>query len=256
MSKKIQNKKKRRLIPIIIIAALIAVFAVYLSDYYRADADALKVFEESDDMVSVEEKQSAVYFIPDEIKAGFIFYPGGKVQAEAYSPLMERCAKEGILCILEKMPFNLAVFKPNAADGAKEEFPDVKNWYIGGHSLGGVMAAKYVFNHADQYNGLILLASYSTSDISNTGLEVLSVYGSEDGVLNMDSYKENKKNLPNNLNEQVINGGCHAYFGSYGKQRGDNEPKITNEEQIDITAKIIGEFMENSNKLALTIDEC
>ncbi len=256
MSKKMKNKKKIILIPVIIIAAVIIVSAVYLSDYYRADAAALETIDGSGNMVEVEDIENAVYFIPDEINAGFIFYPGGKVQAEAYAPLMKMCAEEGILCVLEKMPFNLAVFKPNAADGTEEKFPEVESWYIGGHSLGGVMAAKYVSNHADEYNGLILLASYSTSDISNTGLEVLSVYGSEDGVLNMDSYKENKKNLPDDLKEQVIDGGCHAYFGSYGKQKGDNEPQITNEEQIDITAEIIGEFIENSNNLALAIDEC
>ena len=255
MNNKRKSKKKRKLIPLIIIAAVIISCAVYLSDYYRADAAASKAME-SDAVAEVEDTKNAVYFIPDEIKAGFIFYPGGKVQAEAYAPLMKSCAKEGILCIIEKMPFNLAVLRPNAADGAEEKFPEIESWYIGGHSLGGVMAARYVTNHTEQYNGMILLASYSTSDLSNTGLNVLSVYGSEDGVLNMEKYAENKKNLPNDLNEQLINGGCHAYFGSYGKQKGDNEPQITNEEQVDITAEIIGEFIEYSNNLALAIDEC
>ncbi|MBQ3601265.1 MAG: alpha/beta hydrolase, partial [Lachnospiraceae bacterium] len=112
-----------------------------------------------------------------------MFYPGGKVEYTAYLPLMNSLAEEGILCVLLKMPFNLAVLDMNAADGIQEQFPEIENWYIGGHSLGGAMAASYLETHANDYQGLILLGSYSTADLSTTELEVLSIYGSEDTVL-------------------------------------------------------------------------
>lgn len=174
-----------------------------------------------------------------------IFYPGGKVQYEAYAPLMEACAKQGILCILLQMPGNLAVLDINAAEGIPEDYPDIENWYIAGHSLGGSMAASYISSHEKGYKGLILLAAYSTADLKEKGLDVLSIYGSQDGVLKMNSYEKYRSNLPEKFTEIVIPGGCHAYFGSYGAQKGDGTPEISNEEQILLTADAIGDFIGN-----------
>ena len=156
---------------------------------------------------------------------------------------MEACAQRGILCVLVHMPGNLAVFDINAADGIREQYPDITNWYLAGHSLGGSMAASYLGSHAEEYDGLILLASYSTEDLNKSGLDVLSVYGSEDGVLKMDSYEKYRKNLPEDFTEIIIPGGCHAYFGCYGPQDGDGTPEISNEEQIRLTADAIEEMV-------------
>ena len=76
------------------------------------------------------------------------------------------------------------------------QYPQIEKWYIGGHSLGGSMAATYLSDHVAEFEGLILLGSYSTVDLSNSKLDVLSIYGSEDKVLNHNSYNENKSNLP------------------------------------------------------------
>ena len=105
------------------------------------------------------------------------------------------------------------------------------------------MAASYVSNHLDDYNGLILLASYSTEDLSQTNLNVLSIYGSEDKVLSLDKYKESIVNLPLGFVEQVIEGGNHAYFGNYGEQSADGNASITPDEQIKITMQYISDFM-------------
>ena len=98
--------------------------------------------------------------------------------------------------------------------------------------------------NAGDFSGVILLASYSTADLSKLPLKVLSVYGSNDGVLNMEKYEEFKTNLPQDFSEKIIDGGCHAYFGAYGAQEGDNEPGITRDEQISITANAILDFTE------------
>ena len=152
---------------------------------------------------------------------------------------MAELAREGVLCVLVEMPFNLAVFDINAADGIQEQYPEIEDWYIGGHSLGGSMAASYLADHTDEYEGLILLGSYSTADLSNTDLNVLSIYGSEDRVLDCEKYDENRSNLPDDFTEVVIEGGCHAYFGMYGAQDGDGTPTISNHEQIRLTAEYI-----------------
>ena len=145
--------------------------------------------------------------------------------------------------MLMEMPFNLAVLDVHAADGIREMYPTVENWYIGGHSLGGSMAAAYLAENAEDYDGLILLGSYSTADLSGADIEVLSVYGSEDRVLNREKYDENKSNLPDSFTELVIDGGCHAYFGMYGAQDGDGTPTVKSEEQINMTANAIAALM-------------
>lgn len=228
-----------------VMVILVGACAIYVSDYYHADMTAIQDYEPETGTYKEEKMDDGTWiFRPDTAEAGFIFYPGGKVEHTAYNPLMRACAAEGILCVLVEMPFNLAVLDINAADGVMGEYPEIEKWYIGGHSLGGSMAASYLGDHTDEYEGLILLGSYSTVDISDTDLEVLSIYGSEDQVLNRDKYEENKKNLPQTVEEVIIDGGCHAYFGMYGEQDGDGKAAISNEEQIAITSGQIAEFTE------------
>ena len=237
-----KNKRKILIISISIVAALAIIFgacAIYLGDYYRADEGAIAVFAPEDNVTVSTLDGGNVVFEPQNAKVGLIFYPGGKVEANAYQPLMAELACEGVLCVLVEMPFNLAVFDINAADGIQEQYPEIEDWYIGGHSLGGSMAASYLADHVDEYEGLILLGSYSTADLSNTDLDVLSIYGSEDKVLNREKYDENKSNLPDGFCEVVIDGGCHAYFGMYGAQDGDGTPTISNHEQIGLTVEHI-----------------
>lgn len=225
------------------LAIIVGACVIYLNDYYHADNEAISTFMPQG-VVLKQEKDGKVVFEPEGATKGFIFYPGGKVEYTAYVPLMQACAEEGILCVLIEMPFNLAVFDINAADGIQKEYPEIEEWYIGGHSLGGSMAASYLADNADDYEGLILLGSYSTADLSNTDLAVLSVFGSEDKVMNREKYQDNKSNLPSDFTEFVIDGGCHAYFGMYGLQDGDGTPKITNTEQIRITVENIVKIME------------
>ena len=156
---------------------------------------------------------------PENPAAGFIFYPGGKVEISAYEPLMQACAAQDILCVLVSMPFHLAVFDKNAADGIQEQYPQIDSWYIGGHSLGGAMAASYVSKHADSFDGLILLGAYSTADISETALRVLSVYGSEDGVLNRSKYEKNKSNLPENFKKSRLQADVTLILACMGHKR-------------------------------------
>lgn len=226
-----------------LVIVLISVSGIYVSDYYHADKDAIAGFTYSESVSIKQIDKGGIVYTPEDAVAGFIFYPGGKVEYTAYEPLMLACAEQGILCVLLEMPFNLAVLDMNAANGIPALFPDIENWYIGGHSLGGSIAASYASKNTNIFKGLVLLGSYSTADISNSNMKVLSIYGSEDQVLNRDNYKKNRDNLPKDFFEYVIDGGCHAYFGMYGPQEGDGTPTISNAEQIRMTAEeICGEI--------------
>ena len=227
-------KSKIFLIPLALILALAVGCGIYLESYYRAEPEALAL---------AEDMEGDLVWAPEDAETGLIFYPGGKVDPAAYAPLMEALADRGILCVVTEMPFHLAVFDVDAAAGIQAEFPGVERWYIGGHSLGGSMAAAYLEGCEEDYEGLILLAAYSTADLSESPLEVLSVYGSEDLVLDRENYGDYLGNLPGEFRELVIDGGCHAGFGMYGTQDGDGIPVITSEEQIAITAETIAEMV-------------
>lgn len=212
---------------------------IYTGDYYRAQDAAVA----SSEAVTVTITEDRAIFVPEQAEAGLIFYPGGKVEFTAYAPLMAKLAKENILCVLLKMPLNLAVLDMDAAEAIPEQFPEVERWYLAGHSLGGSMAASFAGSHADTYDGLILLAAYSTEDLSQTKLKVCSLYGDRDGVLNMEKYARYRSNLPENTLEQILEGGNHAGFGSYGPQEGDGSSALEPGVQLQWTADTIAEFI-------------
>lgn len=233
--------KKRIKTTICMFCALLLLMAsAYTNSYYKASEEVMNTVDRA-----IELNENALLFKPQgEAECGLIFYPGGKVEYTAYATLMEACSKRGILCVLVKMPWNLAVFDVNAAEGIQEQFPNVKEWYMSGHSLGGAMAASYIDKQKDEFEGLILLASYSTKDLSDTELKVLSIYGTEDQILDKSKYEEYKLNFPADYREEILVGGCHAYFGDYGEQEGDGVPQISVEEQQKWTVDVIEKFIK------------
>ncbi len=235
------EKRKRRILLAVVAAVLALVLGCgfYVNNYYRAEITAMEVPPH----VFVEAADDRMVFLPEKPEAGLIFYPGGKVEFSAYAPLMARLAEENILCVLLKMPLNLAVLDMAAAEGIPEQFPEVERWYLAGHSLGGSMAASFAGKHADDYAGLILLASYSTEDLTETGLPVCSLYGDQDGVLNLEKYREYRVNLPEDTQELVLEGGNHAGFGSYGPQEGDGVSSLEPGAQLSWTADSILAFI-------------
>ena len=240
------QKKKTNLwlIPItaLVLIAMIVCF-IYVNDYYEADYAAIETFCNFESVSKTVYDDGTIVYSPESADTALIFYPGGKVEYTAYEPLMTACAEKGVLCVLIEMPCNLAVLDMNAADGICEKFPEIESWYIGGHSLGGSMAASYIEKNSENFDGLVLLGSYSTADLSQADLDVISIYGSEDKVLNGEKYEKYRSNLPEDFSEFIIDGGCHAYFGMYGEQDGDGTAAISNEKQIEFTAQKICDWI-------------
>ncbi len=233
-------KHKLRRLPVILLALLLILTAgvgLYAADYYHMDSTAAAA------LAGAEQSHHMTIFSADEAHAGLIFYPGGKVEATAYAPLMEALAAQGITCVIAHMPLNLAVLDTNAASDIPERFPHIDSWYIAGHSLGGSMAASYAAEAKD-ISGLILLAAYSTADLTDSSLPVLSIYGSEDGVLNMEKYTQYRSYLPTDTTELILPGGNHAQFGSYGQQEGDGEATLSPADQLQQTADAIADFIQ------------
>ncbi len=213
---------------------LAAIIIVYASTHYDA---VHPYFPEAENGVVEKEVKGGLFFDGPGTKEALVFYPGGLVDYEAYVPLMREIAAGGVDCFLVEMPYYLAVFGINKADkyvNSKEY--SYENWYVGGHSLGGAMAASYAGKHKDQVVGLLLCAAYSTAKLPDS-MTVVSVYGSEDKVLQLDKYEKYHENLPGSLVEKVLKGGNHGQFGDYGDQKGDGQATISSKEQVSETSK-------------------
>lgn len=231
----------------VILFGLGAAFTWYVSTAYEPQEQAIEGLNTTEKVTVIEEDE---YFLfePNENlhDIGLIFYQGGKVEEAAYAPLMQLIAEQGIEVYLLKMPFNLAVFDSNAAGEVMTENEYIDKWYIAGHSLGGVMASSFANENSDLLNGIIFLASYPSADLSQTSLNSLSIYGSNDEVLNAEAYEEALSKFPKQTEEIIIEGGNHAQFGNYGKQAGDGEPEISIDSQQQQTAVLIEKFIENT----------
>lgn len=226
---------KRILIGLVLVLLLaIAGFVIWGSTPARPDATALQALE-SDETVTISEGKYWLEFEPSNRTptTGLIFYPGGRVDYRAYSPLMREIANGGYSVFLVKMPLSLAVFGVNRADAVLAANPEITTWYIGGHSLGGAMAASYVYNNPVGVQGLILWAAYpaESNDLSGSGFPVLSIIANRDGLATLENYKAAAPYLPADTVWVEIDGGNHAQFGSYGPQNGDLEATITAEDQ-------------------------
>lgn len=219
-------------------------FLIYVSSYYQANSLAIDSLK-SDALVEVKENGNILFEPVSNAKnIGFIFYPGAKVEATAYAPMAKEIASNGYTVIIAKMNFNLAILSPNKADGIINNHQNIDTWAIGGHSLGGVMAADYALEN-EKIKGLVLLASYpqKKTNLSSKQIKVLSLWGSVDKVADLQKVKEAKNVMPSDAEFIEIKGGNHGGFGDYGLQKGDNKSSITNKQQMMDTSKYIIETL-------------
>ncbi len=206
---------------------------------------------ESDTLVKVN-REPWLSFEPTplETNTGFIFYPGGRVMAEAYAPLARAVAENGYLVIVPSMPLNFAILNPNIASDIIPAHPDIGHWVIGGHSLGGVMAARFAHDQPQLVDGLVLLAAYPEAhiDLSSRELSAAMIYGDSDGLVSIQEVENALSQLPENTRKLLISGGNHAQFGWYGAQAGDNPAQINREQQLAQVLSAILPVMADAGK--------
>lgn len=179
---------------------------------------------------------------------GLVFYPGGLVKPAAYIPLAASLAKDCYRMLIAKMPFDLAVLNSNIAKDLKSQYASqVQQWFIGGHSLGGAMAAKVIKNNPNQYQGLILLAAYpaESDSLAQTDIPVLSISASNDGLATRAKVEASRSSLPPNTIYHEIAGGNHAQFGDYGPQDKDGVATISGSRQLEATYQSIARFIKD-----------
>ncbi|MGX8797329.1 alpha/beta fold hydrolase [Fusibacter sp. JL298sf-3] len=228
---KLQTIKRSALAIIAVLLLSTLGFLIYAGIDYGPDEVAQRLLKEAPDIYS----DGNLTLLPAGSKAdtALIFYPGAKVEAAAYLPILNEIRATGITCILVDMPLNMAIFNSNAADDIFEKFPGIRHWYIGGHSMGGAMASAYASKYPEVVEGLILMGAYVYGDYPPA--DALTIYGTlNTTVADKIDYKENIV---------AIEGGNHAQFGNYGPQRGDAEATITREAQQRAAVDAIEAFV-------------
>ena len=233
---------QRRFIIAAAVALIVAMaaFFIYAGQYDAAGPEAAAALI-SGDGVTVTPTSYGWHFDGPADDRALIFYPGAKVAAEAYAPFLRRLAASGLDACLVRMPFRLALFGKDraAAVMGRHDYP---RWVVGGHSLGGAMAALYAAEHPEDLRGLVLCAAYPTKPLPEN-LTVVTLYGSNDGVLNRQRLEEDRKYLPPGSVTHVIEGGNHAGFGDYGPQKGDGPAAIDASAQQAEAARVILEAL-------------
>lgn len=220
---------------LLILAILTGAFFWYVSDYYRAEDVALEVMAQGNGITVQDNLTILSPTYPTD--TAIIFYPGAKVEAEAYLPLLDQIRQTGVTCILVHMPFNMAIFDADAAKEVISRFPEIQHWYVAGHSMGGAMASKFASDHPDQVDGLILMGAYIYGDYPDE--KTLTIYGS------LNQSVEDHIDYTENIVE--IEGGNHAQFGNYGPQKGDPPAEISAEEQQAQTVAAIEAFLSRTD---------
>lgn len=223
-------------------------FLLWATNPAQPQAQALDSLQAYDG-VRFEQVNQWLVFSPTETEpqVGLILYPGGRVDYRAYAPHARAIANEGFSVVIVPMPLNFAFFGINRADEVVTAFPEIEIWAVGGHSLGGAMAAEFVSANPDRVDALVLWASYpgGNTDLSGSGLPALSVFAENDGLATLDDIADSRDRLPSDTKFVEISGGNHAGFGWYGPQNGDGEAVLSQAEQQDLIVQATVGFLQS-----------
>ena len=247
--RKLLNWKRILLVFVLVIALAVSGFVVWANNPLTPMPEALAALE-SDATVLVSVENGWYIFRPlaAQPTTGFIFYPGGRVDARAYAPQVRAIAEQGYLGVITPMPLNLAIFGLNQAADVVKAFPNIQYWAVGGHSLGGAMAARFVQSNPTTVQGIVFWASYPDIDLSTFSLKAVSIYGTNDAVAQGAGIQNSDKLLPADTPFVAIEGGNHSGFGWYGLQPGDNEATISRADQMAQTVTATADLLASLSK--------
>ncbi len=230
------SSKERIAVWIVVLVVATIAGAIIALDYYSYEAtDTDMTAIETEQGVSIDRYGQGYTIASDQPTTdtiGLVYYPGALVDPAAYlQTLAPIAAEEDVHIIIPKMPLDLAITDVNRADRIQSDYSMIDTWVVGGHSLGGAAACRYV--ESSETDGLLLHGSYCDVDISEQPISVLSVLGTEDQIINQEAEQTGRTLLPPDATIVEIEGMTHAQFGSYGTQRGDGTAAITDEDARD-----------------------
>lgn len=159
---------------------------------------------------------------------GLVFVPGARVDPRGYAHLLRPLARAGYLVTVLKEPFGVSFVDAGHPRRVAEAHPEIAQWVVAGHSLGGVTAASFADGTpvvgGARVAGLVLWASYPARRLERTDLVVTSVSGERDGLSTPAKVAAASGKLPPDAGQVVVAGAVHSWFGDYGNQPGDGTP--------------------------------
>lgn len=258
--KKEEKKKKhgfRNFLAILLILIAVAIVVVVLmlkskvSEVYEADQEAYNYLAHPRSGISVDNTfPDETVFVPNGgNRGGVIIYPGDGISEDAYLPLAEKIAEKGVVCIVVQMPNKISILGADKADKARSHWPDVKRWIVVGHAEGANAAEEHVLKRKTAYAGIVLLGARMTRDFSESDIKVLQILATEDKICSPEYAQKTSVPNPKYIITDLIQGGCHSYFGMYGMQKGDGKPTISWEEQMNEVVDEIDKFITSAKAL-------
>lgn len=238
-----------------ILALLAAVFLLLLLGYTaftlsrtREAAHTLDEYQALyTDIQILQDPDGSVTLLPPESEAcgtGIIFYQGMTVAPLAYVPLTAELTQAGYSVFIPRLPCNTAMLRLNVADSVMEQHPEIEDWYVAGHSMGGRCASMYASTNAARLRGVISVSSAVDQRLAATKLPLLLVYGDLDSVMGALPAPDA---LPEDTTVCSIAGANHAQFGDYGTQPMDSEAAIPAQEQQEQGASKILEWLSQQS---------
>ncbi|WP_158685400.1 alpha/beta hydrolase [Microbacterium halophytorum] len=232
-----------------ILAVAVSAFLIWTQKTYAAEPEGISAVE-SDPRVHLDVQGDLTVLGPSAASngTGLIFFPGAKVEPDAYAASFTELAANGTTVIIAQPSLNLALLERRSLEELASAAPDVESWSVGGHSMGGVRACMYA--ESDEVDALLLLASYCSGvDLSeHTDLAVLSVFGSDDGLIRTEAVEESKDILPSDAESVTLEGVSHAQFGDYGPQGGDGTPHLSDDEARQHIEEALAEFFQPTDR--------
>lgn len=244
MQKKRRGRILRRVlwaVAIVLVLAVGGTLAYTQIGVMAAEPDPLASVRENPAITVTDAEQGIVLAPADgESDLGLVFIPGAKVDPWAYAAILQGLAEDGTTVVITRPWLNLAFFDPRGLDAFTSAAPDIDVWGVGGHSLGGVRACQL----AEDADALLLFASYCANDLSESGLPVLSLSGSDDRLSTPEKIADARDQLPADAEMVEIDGASHASFGDYGPQAGDGTPTISTEDMHAEVTRLADAFLE------------
>ncbi|MBQ0041062.1 MAG: hypothetical protein KBS56_03450 [Clostridiales bacterium] len=232
------TKKKKKiiyivLIPVLVIVLLLAAYTVYSLAHTSKALHSLEEYQQAySDITITQDSEGNVSLLPSDKSEinnmGIIFYQGASVEPIAYVPLLSEIAEDGYTIYAPQFPCGMAFFDVDTAEGIMADHPEIKAWYIAGHSMGGRCASKYASTDDNHLLGVISISSPVEEEFADEDMPLLMLYGELDGIYHG---VESDDPLPEDTTICCLDGANHAQFGDYGHQLMDKEATISPEKQ-------------------------